>query len=293
MGDSFQTRVLTVTMTLAHGATFASSGSNTIKLSGYRTEASITQAGGQATGYADVNIYGMLESDMNDLTSLSFDNLIKARKKEEIFQHTILIEADGVLCFMGNIIDCWGNYNAQPDVHLQVHAVTQYFDKINPYPPTSLSQPFDVSAVMGGFAKAMGLQLENNGVNIKKASSYYSGSVMDQAAHLATQANIDLWYQGYTMVIIPKGASRTFPIPFISKDTGLVSYPSFDNMGVTFRCLFNPAIHFLSTIELSSPVIRANGRWIVNSLRYTLESEKPGGAWFMDIRGGKAASYGG
>ncbi|MFA6213444.1 MAG: hypothetical protein WC714_28665 [Candidatus Obscuribacterales bacterium] len=292
MNDSFQKRVLRITITLAEG-TFASSGGNTIVLEGYRASAQISQAGGSSTGHAAVDIFGMLQQDMNQLTSLSFDNIDKQRKKQEIFHHKITIEADGVFCFLGNIVNAWGNYNAQPNVFLHIEAVTQFFDKVNPYPASSFQGEVDVATLFDGFAKAMNLTLENNGVNIKVENPYFAGTVMAQAASLAAQVNIDLWYQGYTMVIINKGESRSFPVPLISKDTGLVGYPSFDNSGVTFRCLFNPAIHFFSTVEIDSPVIRANGKWIVNTLRYTLESEKPGGAWFMDIRAMRGASYGG
>lgn len=288
---SFQTRQLKITLMLSNGIVFKSTGENFLTITGLRAIANIVQAGGVQTGSADISIFGMLESDMNQLTSLSFDLIGKTQ--EEIFRNTVTVEADGVFCFTGTIINCFGVYSMQPDVFLHIEAVTQYFDKINPYPPSCFPGQADVATMMTGLANAMNLQLENNGINIKTESVYFAGTAMRQAADIAEHNNFDLFYEGYTMVIVPRGGSRSMPVPLISRDTGLAGYPSFDNMGVSFRTLFNPMIHFLSTVEVSCPIIRANGNWIVNSLRYTLESEKPGGAWFMDVRAAKGASYGG
>ena len=285
---SFQERVLTVTLTLSNGIVFNSTNSNTLIIDNLRVVANISQSGLTTTGSADIAIFGMLESDMNQLTSLQFDTV---GANPEVFRNTVTVAADGVVCYTGTIINCYGIYHNQPDVYLHISAATQFFDKINPAQATCYPGAVDVASIMADFAKQMNLQLENNGVNIQSEFVYYTGSLLTQAQKVAEHNNFDMFIEGFTMVIIPRGGTRSQPVALLSKDTGLVGYPSFDNAGVTFKCLFNPMIHFHSTVEIDSPIIRANGYWVVNSLRYTLESQKPGGAWFMDARAAKGPNY--
>ena len=279
--DSYQVRKLKITIVLGSG-NFAEGG-NTLIITDLRCIAQITQVGGKQKGEANISIFGLSQDKMNQLTSLQYDT--DSETQQSIVKHIITVEADGAICFYGTVLNSWGVYNQQPDVFLYIYAITQYHDQIAGYPSYSKKGSVKVADIFKMYADSMVLNLENNGVDIFCENPNFSGSVIDQAQQLATQCNIDVFYDGYTMVIIPKGHSRNFPIPLITKDTGMVSYPSFDNLGVNFRCLFNPMIHFLSTIQIDGPITRANGKWVVQGIRYILESEKPGGAWFMDIRG--------
>lgn len=80
----------------------------------------------------------------------------------------------------------------------------------------------------------------------------------------------------------PASSSTT---PIISKDTGLVGYPTFDGVGVNFQTLFNPAVMFGGAVNLETDNQRAAGEWLVTSVAHQLECEKPGGAWFSNVRG--------
>ena len=74
-------------------------------------------------------------------------------------------------------------------------------------------------------------------------------------------------------------------MPFICANSGLVGYPGFDGVGVTFKILFNPAVLFGGRVKLETDIVRAAGVWVVSSVAHNLESEKPDGAWFSTIRG--------
>ena len=78
---------------------------------------------------------------------------------------------------------------------------------------------------------------------------------------------------------------RKVIIPLISSASGLVGYPTFDGVGVNFQTLFNPAITFGGSVKLVTDVQQAAGEWVVTSVGHRLESEKPGGAWFSNVRG--------
>jgi hypothetical protein len=55
--------------------------------------------------------------------------------------------------------------------------------------------------------------------------------------------------------------------------------------GVDARCLYSPAIRFGGVIRIADSIMATcNGDWRVFGVTLNLESEVPGGNWFMDIR---------
>ena len=276
---SFSAKSLKATITLGKG-TFAGGG-NQVILTGLRIVADIDKAGGISMGTARFKIYGMRQVDMNQLTMLAFHPLTNPN-------NTIRIEAtdDGItsVAYDGTIISAWAEYQAAPDVYLTMTAMTGYYASINPVTPTSFKGATDVATIMSGLAAQMGFAFEGNGVSVSLSNPYLQGTALEQARSVARAANLDLYLDDKTLAITQKGVARgTQAIPLISKDTGLVGYPSFDRMGISFTCLYNPAILFGGLIKIQSAVTIANGQWRVVSVGHTLESEKPSGAWFSHI----------
>ena len=274
---------LRVTITLGNEDRFASSGKNTIIIDNLRVIAGITQFGGQTTGTANVSIYGMLESDMNQVTTLSTDNYT-TEQKPFLRQHSILIEADGSPVFDGIITNAWGMYQMQPDVYLHIEANELFLHKVTPLEPTSIKGVVQVADIFKHFADIMKLNFENNGVDMIDDDVALVGSAWEQAAEYAKHCKIELAHEGRTLIINRRGQARQGKIPLINEKTGLVGYPSFDTFGVSFKSLFNPAIRFLGLVRIETPIKRADGEFRVQMIKLLLESEKPGGAWFMDCR---------
>ena len=123
-------------------------------------------------------------------------------------------------------------------------------------------------------------------LNIIGMDQYLANTAIEQAQEIARAAHCDLYIDNTTLAITPKGMARNAnSIPLISKDTGLVGYPTFDSNGVVFRMLFDPRVKWGGIIQLQSDLTAANGQWIVLSMSYRLESERPGGEWFATVRG--------
>jgi hypothetical protein len=276
-------------ITLGTG-TFGSSSNNTITLQGYRASVNIDKAGGMMMGTLKAQIYGMSQSDMSSVTTLQWH-------PKAIIQNTVQIFAiDGnaqTLVFTGNIINAWANYDAMPDVFLMIQAQAAYFAQITPSSPISYNGPVDVATAMSQLAKQMGLTFENNGVNVKLSNQYLPNTALEQAKALAQAAGIWMFIDNGVLAITPAGTGRNQPIPLLSAQTGLVGYPTFDGVGVNFKCLYNPAVIFGGSIQLVSdnPAINSfnkTGVWIVTSVALQLESQKLNGAWFMRIRGNQS-----
>jgi hypothetical protein len=282
MTNSFENKKeLRFIITLGTGK-FGLSSNNQIRLEGYRATVEIDKAGGMMMGTLRAQIYGVQQSDMNSITTLQW-------KPRSLIPNTVEVYAiDGAqetLVFTGNIVNAWGNYQSMPDVFLQIQAQSAYFAQLTPVAPRSYKGQIDVASIMGQIARTMGYTFENNGVQVQLSDMYLANTGLEQAKTLARAAGIDLYVDDNVLAITPPNVPRGGLIPEISAQTGLVGYPTFDGVGVNFQTVFNPSITFGGAIKLVTSIKQAAGQWIVTSVAYRLESEKPGGAWFTTVRG--------
>jgi hypothetical protein len=271
-------------ITLGAGS-FGSSNANTITLQGYRAIVDIDKAGGMLMGTLRAQIYGVSQADMNAIATYKYYKKGASPNAVQVFA------IDGVqesLIFSGNIVNAWGDYNAQPDVFLMIQSQAAYFAQINPAAPTSYKGGIDAVSAMQQLATNMGLTFENNGVSgIQLANQYLPNTTLEQAKTLAAAAGIWLYVDIGVLAIAPVNGVRLGVTPIVSPETGLNGYPTFDGVGVNFKSFFNPAIRFGGSVQIQSSIQVATGTWIAVSISLRLESEKKDGAWFMTVRGTK------
>lgn len=270
-------------ITLSTGS-FGSSSNNQITLQGFRASVDVDKGGGQMFGQLRAQIYGVSQSNMNSITTLMY-------QPRTLNPNTISVYAvDGpqqTLVFQGNIVTAWGVYQ-QPEVFLQIVAQAAYFNQLQAVPPTSYQGSVDVATAMSQIATVMGYTFENNGVSgVTLSNPYLPGTAIDQANAIAQAAGIWWGIDNGVMFIAPSYTPRSNGkvIPQIGPTTGLNGYPVFDGAGINLQCLFNPSVKFMGLIQLVTSIPRAAGQWIATGISYKLESQKPGGAWFMTIRG--------
>lgn len=275
---------LRIIITLADGKTFAN-GKNVVTIEGFRSVLEVTLAGDMQLGSASIRVFGLSKSVMDSCTSLMWED------NRSIIQNTITVTAiDGTqesLCFSGNIVQAWGDYQAIPDVCLYVQATSLRLASTQAVPPVSYRGAMDVASAFQAIAYSAGKAFENNGVQSQLYDVYLPSTATEQMRELAKMANIDWGADGDIIWIAPKGAGRNGLIPLISKETGMIGYPTFDGVGVSARILYNPAVRQGGKIQIDSDVSRANGQWIVNSLSHSMAAEMPDGQWFTIIRASK------
>lgn len=282
MSNSFQnTKKLRFTITLAIG-TFED-GKNQVVLEGFRSIIEVQKGGGQMMSSCTFRIFGLSQALMSQLTTLAF--LAQSYTKNVVKIEAV--DGDNVdLVYIGAIINAWGDYSTMPDVSLYVETQTGFFDQLNISEPLNVKGYANVADLMQILANKMGVRFENNNVIRKIKDPYYKGTIIDQLRSLAQDTQTDFYLDDEVLAICPKNIARTKVkvIPVISSKTGLIGYPSFDKIGVTFRVLFNAAIRFGAQIEMQSEIKQANGVWHVISINHNLESEKPDGQWFSTVR---------
>ena len=231
---SFSEKFITIQMTLAQGQF---STGNSITLSGLRMSVRLVTPGGEDKGHAEVAIFGMRLSDMNQATVLGTD-------LTRVNQNKITIMAGDdpnalSVVFMGNISTAFVDAQSQPDVAFRITAVAMLYDTAaKPASSTSLPGTTDVATQMQVFANTIGATFEGNSVNIKLRDRYFCGSTGQQIAALAREAGVQWIYETGTLAIWNPGTARSVQSTIISPSTGMVSYPAFTSSGIIVTTLY-------------------------------------------------------
>lgn len=279
---TFVQRLVDVTFALAGGKKFVEGG-DTVKLSGLRMRTKIVKAGGVSMGRAELEIYGMTPSVMNQLSTLGMQIIL-------VPLNTVTIEAGDVVSgmtqvFYGTIKSAYIDFTAAPDVCFRVEAFIGLAAAVADSAASSFTGNTDVAQIMSGLAKQMGYGFENNGINAKLSSPYFSGSARDQARACAEAAGISWIIDDGKLIIWPRLGARDGPVPLISPTTGMVGYPSYTANGIELTVLFNPAIKFGGKIQVVSSLKPANAIYSVYMIDYDLDTRAPNGRFFTRLQG--------
>ena len=283
IGSSFTRKIITVNFTLSAG-TFSGTSSNTVSITGLRIKCKIEKGGHPSKNKAKLEIFGMTESQMNQLTALSFKPLAV---RNNLIQVLAGDESGTAQVFAGTITMANAVYKSPPNLYFSVEALTGYYPAIAPAKPQSVNGAADVGGLMSSLATQMGYSFQNNGVTTQLASPYLSGTAYQQASDLAEAADCEFIVDDDTLVIAPRGQPRAGTAPLISAATGMKEYPVFDKKGIKVECLYNQSVQLGGLIVVKSVVTAACGTWRVNGLTHELESEKTSGKWESVIK----ASY--
>jgi hypothetical protein len=281
MNGSFENeKQLIFTFTLG-ASTFGKTGGNTLIVQGLRGMADIEHAGGMVMSTAKVRVFGLNEETMQQLTMLAWLSM-------GVTKNTLLIEAqDGdqvTAVFSGQILNSWPDYQSMPDVFLYAECQAGFYEQVTPATPSSYKGTVDVARIMSDLASKMSLNFENQGVSVKLSNPYLPDSLLEQVKAVAEAANINYFLDIDTLAIWPKGKDRESIQPLISPATGLIGYPIFDKVGVTFNTYFNPALKFGGTCKIETDVKPAAGVWRVTGLSHSLSTRQPNGKWMSQVR---------
>jgi hypothetical protein len=281
---SFKERLIDITLTLGQGS--FGDGQNRVKISGLRTRVRVDKAGGILMGTASIDVYGLPLDQMNKLTVFGPYPYMKANGP-----NTVVVEAgdeeDGMaIAFQRNVSSAWADFNSMPEVPFHIEAQAGFIESMQKVDPTSVNGSADVAALMSKLASKMGRNFENSGVASTVSNPYLYGSARQQAMQLARAAGIGVSLDDPLILAIwPRNGKRGGQIPLVSKDSGMVGYPSFTNLGVMVKMLYNKNITFQGQMQIESAVKPANATWTIFSISHDLESMVPDGAWFTTAEG--------
>ncbi len=302
---TFSAKKIALTIQLAQNTqtnqpnTFDESRTDTITLTDRRMSVKIQNSGAPVDCRAQVKVYGLTPSQMNQLSTLGLVYNIVPRNKITI------AAGDGppyATVFSGTIQAAYGDYSAQPLVPFHFECNTALDNAVAPQAPSSFLGTTTVESIMSGLARQMGLTFENNGVNATLASPYFAGALRQQAQDCAEHAGIKWGIIDGKLAIWPNGSYRSTPnIPIISAETGMANSPAFTQQGIIVKTVFNPSISYGGLVQVKSSVLQGvvqaqqsqnaqfklpkDSIWAVNNLSLSLESQVPKGDWHSIVSG--------
>lgn len=278
---SFARKRIDLTISIGTGQ-FGETGANTVTLTGLRIKADIREFGGDAMPQVQLRIFGLPMTMINQLTSVGPIN------SSVLFHNSAQIAAGDegsalTTIYSGNIWKSWGEFNEMPDVPLNIIAVGGLAASLKPVGASSYPGSADVGTIMQQIATTAGLNFVNNAVSVQLSNPYFPGTALAQIRECADAADINFTIDTGTLEIWPKGGARNTAIPTISPGTGLVGYPTFSSNELILTTLFNPLVKIGGVVQVQSSLQVACGRWIVQQVSHSLESETPDGQWFTHI----------
>lgn len=280
--SSWSLKTIRLTFVLGQG-TFGTEG-NAKVIEGLPVDVSVEKTGMPGMNQAEITVSGLSLADMEQLTRFAFRPLWTLR-------NSVTVEAGekgGALStvFSGGITAASADFNRQPDVPFRIRAHTGAFGALVPASPVSVQGYVPVDKLMRGFAKELGLSYTNEGVASSVKNAVFNGSPLEKARSLARQAGINLIVDDKELVILPKEKTRkggAAGVPLLTAETGLIGYPVLTDMGISFKCLYDPRLRFGGGVRVKTTVPRASGEWRIVKLSHRLSAyHAGGGAWFSE-----------
>lgn len=287
--------------------TFAQSGTSSITLRNLRMMVRVQNSGTPAGSKANIRIWGLTPSVMNQLSTLGLSyNVVPL--------NTITIKAGSLpsfgnaasgmaVLYSGIIQQGYADFASMPDVPFVIEANSGLEAAVGATDPTSFTGETKVSEIMSGFARQMGVVFEDNEVKNTLTNPYFYGNLSEQIDQCRVAANINAEIIGGVLAIWPKGSYRTTltqSAPLISESNQtLIGAPSFTQSGIILYAVFNPLVSFGGLIRVQSAVlggiinaqslanrefrIPSDSKWAVYKLDHALDSQMPGGQWMSTI----------
>ena len=267
-------------------------GSNTLNLDFLRSVASIQSVIGGDTafgGRALLQLWGMKPADMAQLSTLGFNQNRWNKNKVTVFAYDEGNSTSAVEVFSGGIFIANINYNAMPDVSLELECYATIDLQTQMIPGTSVRGSGDVATMLQGICAACDppITFVNKGVSAQLANPAHAGSPAQQIADICTAAGVCYTLQGGTLTIWPKDQNIDGVVIEIGPDNGMVGYPEYTHIGIDVTMEFNPVVQLGRQLKIKQatggsriPVPGVPGTFWINVVAHELSSEMPGGPWF-------------
>ncbi|MDL2315519.1 hypothetical protein LJC59_00350 [Desulfovibrio sp. OttesenSCG-928-A18] len=286
MPKSFSIKTIQLSIVLGKGS-FAGGG-NTKVIEGLAVDANVQKPGLPEKNKATVKVWGLKYEDMAELTMLAFKPLESQHNLIEIKAG----EKGGALpvIFQGEITSAAADFNQAPDPCMHFEADTGSYPQQIPKPATTVNGEAQADKLFAQFAADAGYSYKNEGVTGSVQNAWFPGSPIEKMRKLSRDLGCELLIDDGAVIVMPEGQARQGNATLLRKDAGLIGYPTFNQDGISCRCIFNPALAYGGLVKVESIVPRATGTWRITKLTHHVTAYIPGGGnWESQI---EAAYYG-
>lgn len=282
------------------GDTF-DNGSDSLQVDGLRCSCTVQSTIGGVTpfqGQLAMEIQGLKPQDMAKLSTLGLT--AGTYQKNNIAVYAGDDNTGMSLIFSGSIFAAFVDYNAQPDVGVQICASETQATQVPKIAASSYKGVVSVATMLQAIASNAGMSFVNAGVNAKLSNHAVGGSAAVQIADICLAALVNYDIRANTLTIWPQGATRDSDIVSVSPETGLVGYPQYSAQGIDIQTEFNPNILLGRQVNVTSTIpkpgpntptntagvapIGASGTFYTFDVVHELSSETPNGPWFTKAK---------
>lgn len=268
-------------------------GADTLNLDGFRSVASIqTVQGGLSpfVGRGLIQLWGMKPADMAKLSTLGLDITRINKNALWVFAYDEGNSANAVQVFAGTIQQARLNYNAMPDVSLELDCYGAGDQQTQMIPGTSVQGDGDVATMLQGICAACDppVNFVNKGVSAQLSNGAYAGSPEQQIRNICLDSGTAYTLQGGTLTIWDGNRNIDGVTVDTGPDLGMVGYPEYSMMGFDVTTEFNPEVQVGRFMNLKAsqapnatpvPGIPSSNLFI-RMVEHELSSEMPDGPWF-------------
>lgn len=280
MPKSFSIKTIQIAITLGKGN--FSAGGTTKTIEGLACDVSVQKPGLPEKNSAAVKIWGLKYEDMAQLTMLAFKPLES--------QHNLISIKAGekggslALVFQGEITSAFADFNAAPDVCMQFEADSGGYPQQIASPVATVKGEAKADQLFSQFAKDAGYAYKNEGVTSSVLNAWFPGSPIDKMQKLARDVGCELIIDDGAVVVLPARQARSGNAVLLNKQSGMIGYPTFNQDGISCKCVFNPNLAYGGLVKVESIVPRASGVWRITKLTHHITAYIPGGGnWESQI----------
>lgn len=270
-------------------ATFANqNGATQVTVTGLRVSCKIVKNGGAQMNMCELRVFGLTPTVYNALTSIY-------QVTQTQLQNTVTVMAgdDSGMSqvFIGQITLAQIDLNNQPDCVMNIIAQSALLQAISTAQSNTFSEGTDLVTAINVLVQQMGLKnFEPNGVKqVISSSTTLNGPTRQQAITLIEAAipKVAYSFDDNSLVLIPQGGFRANQANVvISPENGMIGYPTYSNIGIGLKTLYNAAIKWGMQVQVKSSldVAKLNGMWTIFNIVHTLESQVFGGRWDTEMQ---------
>lgn len=270
--SSFRERKLKALITLQKGEFVE--GSNSLEISDLGMIAKVEKLGAPDFGKASLEIYGLRQEIMEQLSTLNMRPLFVKKNYLNIYAGD---DYEGYTqIFAGSITSASADFNSAPDVKFKIEARIGFLGSVTAQGQNVVNGSQPVSNFIKRQVESVEFSFENQGVTASIKNGVFTGSPIDQARQAAAQVGCELIFDDEKAILISSGGARkNGDIPLLSADTGLLGYPVMSSNGISCKAIFNPNFKFAGLIEIKSLVPKVSGQWRIIKLSHSLASSLP------------------
>lgn len=314
LARSFTKKRIDVTFSITKGGQAPTSVTDHQKLTGYRCQVEVTNAGLSLGASCNLRIYGLSLPLMNRMSLMPAQIEGVQFDMTRTTLNTILVEVGDdergmATIFNGIIWTAFADFSSAPEPAFNITCFDIISAQTTVIDPHSFPTGTSVAGMISQIASDAGYSFVNYGVNIRSTGPVYVHGTMEEQIKQLNKAykfiysipNKSLDGSSATQVTIWSNNLNDIKfdiIPSVSARTGLMGYPSYNNSGISLTSYFDHRIQYMSAFRIDSDFLPSawvnnqagqiapmpvNGTWVAKMVTHELDSEIPQGRWFTRV----------